>query len=335
MKKSLVTGGAGFLGSHVARHCLGMGHDVVVTDDLSGGFESNVPEGALFVQGSIVDEGFVNDLFRRHRFDYVYHLAAYAAEGLSHFIRSFNYANNLIVSVNLVNASLNQGEGTVERFVFTSSIAVYGAAQAPMSEETQPKPEDPYGVAKYAVELDLAAAHEMFGLDYTVFRPHNVYGEHQNIGDKYRNVVGIFMNQVMQDRPMTIFGDGLQTRAFTHVDDVAPVIARCVNLPSAANSVFNVGSESPRTVREVAGVVARALGVEPTIEFLPPRLEVVHAFSSGSRAEAVFGKRETITLEDGIGRMAAWAKVHGPRATPPFSRVEVQRNLPPSWRTSA
>ena len=182
---------------------------------------------------------------------------------------------------------------------------------------------------------DLAAAHEMFGLDYTVFRPHNVYGEHQNIGDKYRNVVGIFMNQVMQGRPMTIFGDGLQTRAFTHVDDVAPVIARCVDVPSAANAVFNVGSESPRKVREVAEVVARAFGVEPAIEFLPPRLEVIHAFSSGSRAEAVFGKREAITLEDGIGRMASWAKVHGPRATPPFSRVEAQRNLPPSWRPSA
>ena len=140
----------------------------------------------------------------------------------------------------------------VKRFVFTSSIAVYGAAQNPMTESTTPMPEDPYGVAKYACEMDLRAAHEMFGLNYTIFRPHNVYGEHQNIGDRYRNVIGIFMNQIMQGQPMTIFGDGLQTRAFTHIDDVAPLIARCVDVPEASNQIFNIGAETPTTVRELA-----------------------------------------------------------------------------------
>ena len=220
---SLVTGGAGFIGSHLARHCLELGHDVVVLDDLSGGFEDNMPSGVDFCKGSVTDVELIADLFARHRFDYVYHLAAYAAEGLSHFIRRYNYQNNVLGTVNLLNASVNAG--TVRRFVFTSSIAVYGAAQSPMTEATTPTPEDPYGVAKYACELDLRAAHEMFGMDYTVFRPHNVYGEHQNIGDRYRNVIGIFMNQIMQGLPMTMFGDGSQTRAFTHIDDVAPIIA--------------------------------------------------------------------------------------------------------------
>ena len=114
---------------------------------------------------------------------------------MSHFIRRFNYQNNLIGSVNLINAAVNIG--TVERFIFTSSIAVYGAAQVPMSEDTKPDPEDPYGISKYAVELDLRAAHDMFGLKYTIFRPHNVYGENQNMGDRYRNVIGIFMNQII------------------------------------------------------------------------------------------------------------------------------------------
>jgi UDP-glucose 4-epimerase len=201
-----------------------------------------------------------------------------------------------------------------------------------MREDTTPQPEDPYGVAKYAVEMDLKAAHEMFGLDYTVFRPHNVYGEGQNIGDRYRNVVGIFMNQVMQGLPLSVFGDGLQTRAFTHVDDVAQLIAECVTNEAAKNQVFNVGSEEPRTVLDVAQAVNAAFGVEAKVNHLPARNEVVHAFSSSERCSAVFGERTTISLEEGINRMSEWAKQQGPRETPPFAGIEVERNLPPSWR---
>src|SRR5437016_153564 len=222
MPTSLVTGGAGFIGSHVADEALRLGHKVVVLDDLSGGFETNVPREAIFVRGSILDHDLIERLFDRYNFTYVYHLAAYAAEGLSHFIKRFNYSNNLIGSVNLINASVNYG---VKRFVFTSSIAVYGAGQTPMTEEMTPLPEDSYGIAKLAVEKELKISHEMFGLDYVIFRPHNVYGERQNIGDRYRNVVGIFMNQLLRGEPMTIFGDGTQQRAFTHVSDLAPIIA--------------------------------------------------------------------------------------------------------------
>src|SRR5215469_4469780 len=175
MSTMLVTGGAGFMGSHVAEHLLKAGHQVVVLDDLSGGFEENVPTDALFVRGSILDHELIAQLFERYRFEHVYHLAAYAAEGLSHFIKRFNYLNNLIGSVNLINASVNH---QVKTFVFTSSIAVYGAGQSPMSEDMIPIPEDPYGVAKLAVEQELRVTHEMFGLDYIIFRPHNVYGEH-------------------------------------------------------------------------------------------------------------------------------------------------------------
>jgi UDP-glucose 4-epimerase len=141
------------------------------------------------------------------------------------------------------------------------------------------------------------------------------------------------MNQVMQGKPMPVFGDGLQTRAFTHIDDVAPLIVDCIDIPAARNQVFNVGSESPRTVLEVAQAVAAAFGVEPAVQHLPPRKEVVHAFSSSEKCESVFGARNTITLEDGVQRMATWAKQHGPRQTMPFAGIEIERNLPPSWRT--
>jgi UDP-glucose 4-epimerase len=326
----LVTGGAGFIGAHVARHLLEADRDVVVLDDLSGGYEANVPAGATFVEGSVTNPELVDELFREHGFTHVFHIAAYAAEGLSHFIRRFNYTHNLVGSMNVINSAIRTE--TVERFVFTSSIAVYGPGQTPMTEAITPEPEDPYGIAKYAVELDLAAAQRMFGLDYTIFRPHNVYGELQNIADTYRNVIGIFMNQLQTGRPMTIFGDGLQTRAFTHIDDVAPVIARSIDVPAAANETFNVGADTPYTVLDLAHTVARVLGVaDPEIDFLPARQEVVHAFSDHSKLHGVFGEQTPVPLEDGLRRMAEWVEEVGVRPPVRFDSVEILRNLPPSW----
>jgi UDP-glucose 4-epimerase len=326
--KSLVTGGAGFMGSHLAEQLLGMGHEVVVLDDLSGGFRENVVAGASFVEGSILDHSLIDRLFDRYDFDYVYHLAAYAAEGLSHFIKRFNYNNNLIGSVNLINAAVNHG---VKRFVFTSSIAVYGAGQSPMSEDMIPVPEDSYGIAKLAVEQELRVTHEMFGLDYVIFRPHNVYGERQNIGDRYRNVVGIFMNQLLRGESMTIFGDGRQQRAFTHIDDVAPIIARSAELPAARNQVFNVGADVPYTVNELAAIVAEAMGYLCKVRHLEERNEVKTAFSDHSKAEGAFGTSKKISLREGVERMAAWVRAHGARESNVFEGVEVVKNMPPSW----
>lgn len=327
---SLVTGGAGFIGSHVAELLDATGERVVVLDDLSGGFLENiVGKNIVFVQGSVTDAALVNGLFAEHRFDHVYHLAAYAAEGLSHFIRRYNYENNVLGSMNVINAAVNH---EVKVFVFTSSIAVYGSNQLPMTEELTPRPEDPYGIAKYAVELDLAAAHEMFGMDYVIFRPHNVYGERQNIGDRYRNVIGIFMNQILRDEPMTIFGDGWQTRAFSYISDVVPAIAHCVHRPAALNQVFNIGADQAYTVLELAQTVARAMGVEPRVTHLEARKEVVHAFSSHDRVRRVLGDLTgNVSLEEGVARMAKWVRTVGARESARFTRVEVAKQMPPSW----
>ena len=324
-----VTGAAGFIGSHVAAHLVRQGHQVVGLDDLSGGFRDHIPAGVNFIQGSITDTALVGKIFAEHKFQYVFHLAAYAAEGLSHFIKHFNYTNNLLGSVNLINAAVNHG---VKCFVFTSSIAVYGRNQLPMTEAAVPQPEDPYGIAKYAVELDLKEAHEMFGLNYVIFRPHNVYGENQNLGDRYRNVIGIFMNQIMQGQPMTIFGDGSQTRAFSFIDDVAPVIAASIARPACYNQVYNVGADKAYSVAELATVVAKAMGVEPDIKKLAARNEVVHAYSAHEKVHQHFGDLiKNISLETGVNRMAAWAKKVGARQGQAFEGIEVRKNLPPSW----
>lgn len=327
-KTALVTGAAGFIGSHVAERLVAAGHRVIGVDDLSGGFLDNVTEGVDLRRGSVEDAGFVESLWQEESVDLVFHLAAYAAEGLSHFIRRYNYRNNVLGSINLINQAVRHD---CECFVFTSSIAVYGEAQTPMAEEMTPQPEDPYGIAKYAVEMDLRAAHEMFGLPYIIFRPHNVYGERQNISDPYRNVIGIFMNQVLRGEPMTVFGDGTQTRAFSHVDDVAGPIVEAPFVPEAYQQVFNVGADRPHTILRLAEEIAAAFDVEPEIRHLPARNEVVHAFASHERAEAVFGRRETVSLEEGIRRMAHWVRSQGPRKPVVFSGIEVERNLPPSW----
>jgi UDP-glucose 4-epimerase len=327
---SLVTGAAGFIGSHVAAELVRQGHRVVGLDDLSGGFRKNVPAGVRFIEGSTNNTALVPRLFDKYRFDYVFHLAAYAAEGLSHFIRSFNYRNNLLGSINLINASVNAG--TVRCFVFTSSIAVYGKLPAPMTEALAPCPADPYGVAKYAVELDLAAAREVFGLEWIIFRPHNVYGPGQHAGDPYRNVIGIFMKQILEGRPLSIFGDGSQSRAFTHISDVAPVIAASVGRPAAYNQIFNLGSDEPTSVLALAGSVSRAMGVALRIEHLPARHEARHAYCLHDKARAYFGDLiQNVGLETGLAQMARWIKQTGLRRGEPCRTIEIEREMPACW----
>ncbi len=329
MPISLVTGGAGFVGSWVAEHLIAMGHTVLVLDDLSGGFRENVPPRSSFIEGSILDHELIDRLFGKYNFDYVYHLACYAAEGLSHFIKRFNYQNNLIGSVNLINASVNYG---VKRFVFTSSIAVYGSAPTPFTEDMECNPEDSYGIAKLAIERELEISHKMFGLDYVIFRPHNVYGERQNIGDRYRNVVGIFMNQCLKGEPMTIFGDGEQQRAFTHVSDVAPLVAESALNRRALNQTFNIGAGSPCSVNELARVVAMEMGVNPKVLHLPVRDEVAVAFADHMKILRALPTTVPVPLSDGIGFMASWVRKHGSRESKEFENIEISKNLPPSWK---
>ena len=325
----LVTGGAGFIGSHVADELINLGYEVIILDNLSGGFTRNINPKAIFTKGSINNRKLIESLFKQYQFTYVFHLAAYAAEGLSPFIRHFNYENNLIGSINLINASIKHH---IKKFVFTSSIAVYGTNQTPMIESLEPKPEDPYGISKYAIELDLKAANKLFGLEYVIFRPHNVYGERQNHGDPYRNVLGIFINNIMTKKPLTIFGDGNQQRAFTYVKDVAPYIAKSITNPKATNQVINIGADNPYTINQLVEIIQNKFGFKSEVTYLPARQEVYKAFSDHSKAKEIFDIKSFTDISSGIEQMIKSAQKIGPIKSKKFKNIEIMENLPLSWK---
>jgi len=212
--KVLITGVAGLLGSRLSDWLIeNTEYDIIGIDNLSGGYIENVNKEIDLYKFDLADGNNVEKLFGEVRPDLVYHFAAYAAEGLSPFMRAYNYKNNLISTAKVTNACINNH---VSRLVFTSSMAVYGhgwEGKRPFDESDPPSPIDPYGIAKMACEMDIQVAGEQHGLDWCIIRPHNVYGEKQNIWDKYRNVLGIWMYQHLNNEPMSIFGDGEQKRA--------------------------------------------------------------------------------------------------------------------------
>jgi UDP-glucose 4-epimerase len=158
-----------------------------------------------------------------------------------------------------------------------------------------------------------------------------VYGERQNIADRYRNVVGIFMNNILQDKPLPIFGDGKQSRAFSYINDVAPIIAQSINNPLAYNEVFNIGADNHYTIDFLAHSVCTAMGVEFKPIYLPARNEVKHAYASHEKLAKIFNYNSVYSLESGLSRMAQWVKNVGARQSKSFGSTEINYKLPSFW----
>ena len=304
--KIFVTGCAGLLGANYVRHLLANGHEVIGIDDLSGGYKAFVPKGEkfTFVKLNLEKRKKVSELFKEHNPDVLYHFAAYAAEGLSPFIRNYNYRNNLICSANLINECITYGT----KFIFTSSMAVYGEQEPPFTEDKRPQPVDPYGIAKYAVECDLKLAHEQFGLRYNIVRPHNVLGIYQNIWDKYRNVIGIFIRKTLNGEPILVYGDGEQTRAFSDIKYYMEPFDKL--LTDYDGEIFNIGADKYFTLNEVARTVqdiGKRYGYEVPIEHGEPRHEVKHAYCDHTKAKTMLNFADETNLEELIESMFVWA----------------------------
>ena len=328
--KIFVTGCAGLLGANYTRHLLASGHKVIGIDDLSGGYKAFLPKDDNFVfeKFDLERRKKVVELFDEHKPDALLHFAAYAAEGLSPFIRNFNYRNNLICSANLINECVKHDT----KMIFTSSMAVYGEQEPPFTEDKKPQPIDPYGIAKYAVECDLKLAKEQFGLRYNIVRPHNVLGIYQNIWDKYRNVIGIFIRKTLTGEPILVYGDGEQTRAFSDIKYYLNPFDQL--LTDHDGEIFNIGADKYFTLNEVAETVqkiGKKYGYEVPIEHGEPRHEVKHAYCDHTKAKTILQFQDNTNLDELIEDMFVWAMKQPNRKVKKMD-YEITKDIYEYWR---
>ncbi len=327
-ERVLITGVAGLLGSRLADWILEHTDAVVIgLDDLSGGYRENVSKKVIFHKVNVNDKR-LDSLFKKYKPDYVFHFAAYAAEGLSPFIRKYNYTNNLLATAAIVNNCITHD---VKRLVFTSSMAVYGENTPPFDETQIPNPIDPYGVAKMACEKDIEIAGKQHGLDWCIIRPHNVYGRKQNIWDTYRNVLGIWMRQYLNGEPMTIFGDGMQTRAFSYIDDCLEPLWKAAKEPKASKEIINVGGTREVTINEANKVVREVIGGGEVV-YMEKRHEVKQAHSTWQKSVALLGYKDNTSLKEGVKDMWEWAKTQPKRKRFMWKKYEVEKKLYSFWK---
>jgi UDP-glucose 4-epimerase len=329
----LITGVAGLLGARLAEYLIETqpGITVIGIDNLSGGYIENVHPAVKFVDLDLAHEPKkLETVFQKWQPTYVFHLAAYAAEGLSPFIRQFNYDNNLKATAGIVNECI---KNDVKRLVFTSTLAVYGHGEGGVFNETQtPKPIDPYGVAKYACEMDIQIAGEQHGLDWCIIRPHNVYGVKQNIWDKYRNVLGIWMFQHMNDEPMTIFGDGEQTRAFSYIDDSLAPLWNAAVRPDASRQIINLGGIEEHSIKEAAMILLEVIG-DGEIVHKEARHEVKHSIPTWKKSVDILGFEHTTNLKEGLTEMWEWAQKQPKRDRFVWPSYELDKGIYEYWKT--
>jgi UDP-glucose 4-epimerase len=331
-KTVLITGVAGLLGSRLADWIIENKPEyrIIGVDDLSGGYKENINPKVEMYYVNLVSHNFVlTSIFKTSTPDYVFHFAAYAAEGLSPFIRTYNYDNNLKATAAIVNECIKHN---VKRLVFTSTLAVYGHGYGGVFDETQiPKPIDPYGVAKYACEMDIQIAGEQHGLDWCIIRPHNVYGIKQNIWDKYRNVLGIWMFQYMNGEPMTIFGDGRQTRAFSYIDDSLESLWNAAVVPQASKEIINLGGIEEHSITEANTILRKVIGGGNPV-YKEARHEVKHSIPTWDKSIDILGFEHKTSLEEGLTNMWEWAQKQPTRERFVWPSYELDKGIYKFWK---
>ena len=302
--KILITGIAGFMGSHLADSMLGKGYEVIGIDNLIGGYVSNVPKAAQFIKGDLRDLEFVRSYF--DGVDVVIHAACTAYEGLSVFSPSLVSENTYQITANVLSASVNS---QVKKFVYLSSMARYGTQKTlPFKEDMDPKPQDPYGIAKYASELLVKNLCQINGIAYTILVPHNIIGPRQKYDDPYRNVASIMINRMLQDKQPIIYGDGSQKRCFSFMQDVVQPTEVIVDTSIADGEIINIGPDAEFiTINELAQVIATILNFNLDPIYVPARpQEVLLANCSADKARKMLGYEPIVSLTRGLTELADW-----------------------------
>jgi UDP-glucose 4-epimerase len=329
MQKVLVTGGLGFIGSHLVDRLIADGFKVIVLDDLSGGYLKNLNKEAKFYKCDIRRQNQVEKIISAEKPAIVYHLAANAAESKAQFSPVDITSRNFDGAMKVLTSAINHG---LKRFIFTSSIAVYGQLQTPFKESDLPIPEDIYGVTKFAFEESLKILSAVHGFEYVIARPHNVYGPRQNMQDPYRNVVTIFMNSLLRKTPFFIYGAGNQTRCFSYIDDVADALHKCATW-DVAGKTFNIGSDHQYTVNDLALKVLKTANsnLQPIYLAERPR-EVLTAVSDHALSKKYLKYKDRTSLDEGLKKTWEWAKSMGYQK-PKFTPIEIESELlPQNWK---
>ncbi len=329
--KVLITGVAGFLGSHLADRFLADGHSVVGIDNLLGGYSSNVPAEVTFIEMDLLDLEKTNAAF--FDVDLVIHAACTAYEGLSVFSPSLVVANTTQITTNVISAAV---KNKVKKIVYMSSMARYGTQETiPFTEDLVPAPQDPYGIAKYSAELLLKNLCEIHGLDYVILVPHNIIGPRQKYDDPYRNVASIMINRMLSGKQPIIYGTGEQKRCFSFIADVVEPLYKASFSDDALSKVINIGpDEEFVTINRLASIIADILSFDLDPIYMDGRpQEVFEANCSADLARSILDYETRTDLRDGLEELVEWIRKEG---TKPFSYhlpLEIITEITPkSWK---
>jgi len=329
-KKILVTGVAGFLGSHLAEKLANMGHEVVGIDSLIGGYEDNIPKNIKFLKIDCCDLPEVQNVMKN--INIVYHCAATAHEGLSIFSPYEITKNNYLASVSIFSAAVNE---KVERIIYCSSMARYGTQDSPFTETMDPKPVDPYAISKVASEDVLKTLCNLNNIEWVIAIPHNIIGPKQNYSDPFRNVVSIMINRMLQGKAPIIYGDGEQTRCFSYIEDCLSCLVPMLDQKNLNKQIINIGpDEEFVTINKIAEICSNITGVNlnPIYKKDRPK-EVKHATCSADKARKFLNYKTKVNLHEGIEKTFNYIKKRGVKPFDYHIELEIDNDLTPStWK---
>src|SRR3989338_1803227 len=335
--KILVTGAAGFMGSHLVDALLDLGHEVYSLDDLSGGYMENVNPKSHFVQIDLREREKVEEFINETKPQIIFHLAADATEGRSQFTPINCTQRNYMAYLNLLVPAIRN---KVEKVILTSSMSVYGSQKPPFVETMDRKPEDIYAISKTSMERATEILSEVHGFKYVIIRPHNVYGPRQNLADPYRNVIAIFINCLLNNKHFYIYGKGEQKRAFSYIDDFTPYFAQSGFSKECNGEVINIGPKEGHTINELVNIVLKVFFPDGNVpkhlkpQYLPLRpQEVMEAYCTNDKAKKLLGYTTSVTLKQGVRKMIEWARKKGPQKFKYLKGgVELKtKDLPQTW----
>ena len=326
LKKIVVTGAAGFLGSHLSESLSKLGHEVIGVDNMIGGYEDNVPKNIKFFKYDCCDFEKMHKIMEK--VDVVYHCAATAHEGLSVFSPYEITKNVYLASVSVFTAAINN---KAKRIVFCSSMARYGNQTVPFKESMEPIPVDPYGIAKVAAEKVLINLCELNNIEWVIAVPHNIIGPKQRYDDPFRNVVSIMINRMLQDQAPIIFGDGNQKRCFSYVDDCLACLIPMLDKSNVVSQIINIGpDEEFVTINKIAELCSNVTGsnFQPIYKKIRPR-EVKHATCSADKARKLLNYQTKTDLLSGIKKTFEYIKKRGPKPFNYHINLEINNSLTP------